>query len=195
MHLGFLSLPWWGYALVTLGLTHVTIASVTIFLHRHQAHRALDLHPIASHFLRFWLWLTTGMVTREWVAIHRKHHAKCETPEDPHSPQFYGIWRVLLEGAELYRSETRNAATLQRYGHDTPDDWIERNLYAKTSTTPSAKPRKTRTARSSTASGECCWKVPNSIAVRPGTQQRCRGMDTTPRTTGLSAIFMRSTSG
>jgi len=131
MHLGFLSLPWWGYALVTLGLTHVTIASVTIFLHRHQAHRALDLHPIASHFLRFWLWLTTGMVTREWVAIHRKHHAKCETPEDPHSPQFYGIWRVLLEGAELYRSETRNAATLQRYGHDTPDDWIERNLYAK----------------------------------------------------------------
>ncbi|WP_042885704.1 fatty acid desaturase [Cupriavidus necator] len=131
MHLGLLSLPWWGYALVTLGLTHITIASVTIFLHRHQAHRALDLHPIVSHFLRFWLWLTTGMVTREWVAIHRKHHAKCETPEDPHSPQFYGIRRVLLEGAELYRSEARNAATLERYGHGTPDDWIERNLYAK----------------------------------------------------------------
>ncbi|MGO4304400.1 DesA family fatty acid desaturase [Cupriavidus sp. RAF12] len=131
MHFGLLSLPWWGYALVTLGLTHVTIASVTIFLHRHQAHRALDLHPIASHFLRFWLWLTTGMVTREWVAIHRKHHAKCETREDPHSPQFYGIRRVLLEGAELYRSEARNAATLEKYGHGTPDDWIERNLYAK----------------------------------------------------------------
>ncbi|MFS8980696.1 fatty acid desaturase [Cupriavidus necator] len=131
MHFGLLSLPWWGYALVTLGLTHVTIASVTIFLHRHQAHRALDLHPIASHFLRLWLWLTTGMVTREWVAIHRKHHAKCETPEDPHSPQFYGIRRVLLEGAELYRSEARNTATLEKYGRGTPDDWIERNLYAK----------------------------------------------------------------
>ncbi|WP_354673954.1 DesA family fatty acid desaturase [Cupriavidus alkaliphilus] len=131
MDLGLLSLPWWGYALVALGLTHVTIASVTIFLHRHQAHRALELHPMVSHFMRFWLWLTTGMVTREWVAIHRKHHAKCETPEDPHSPQCYGIRRVLLEGAELYRSEARNAATLERYGHGTPGDWIERKLYAK----------------------------------------------------------------
>ncbi|MFS8931206.1 fatty acid desaturase [Cupriavidus taiwanensis] len=131
MHFGLLSLPWWGYVLVTLGLTHVTIASVTIYLHRHQAHRAIDLHPIASHFLRSWLWLTTGMMTKEWVAIHRKHHAKCETPEDPHSPQFYGIRRVLLEGAELYRSEAKNVETLERYGHGTPDDWAERNLYSK----------------------------------------------------------------
>ncbi|WP_324291694.1 fatty acid desaturase [Cupriavidus sp. D39] len=131
MQLGLLNLPWWGYALATLGLTHVTIASVTIFLHRHQAHRALDLHPIASHVLRFWLWLTTGMVTKEWVAIHRKHHAKCETPEDPHSPQVYGLRRVLFEGAELYRREARNPATLQKYGRGTPDDWIERKLYAK----------------------------------------------------------------
>src|SRR6185295_1448448 len=103
MRLGFLDLPWWGYVLVTLALTHVTIASVTIFLHRHQAHRALDLHPVVSHLFRFWLWLTTGMVTKVWVAIHRKHHAKCETPNDPHSPQIYGIRRVLFEGAELYR--------------------------------------------------------------------------------------------
>jgi len=99
---GLLDLPWWALILVALGLTHVTIASVTIFLHRHQAHRALDLHPIASHFFRFWLWLTTGMVTKEWAAIHRKHHAKCETPEDPHSPQVLGINRVLWGGVFLY---------------------------------------------------------------------------------------------
>jgi stearoyl-CoA desaturase (delta-9 desaturase) len=115
--------------LVALALTHVTIASVTIFLHRAQAHRALDLHPAAGHFFRFWLWLTTGIVTREWVAIHRKHHAKCETPEDPHSPQVLGIRKVLLEGAELYRAEAKNRETLVRYGRGTPDDWLERNLY------------------------------------------------------------------
>jgi stearoyl-CoA desaturase (delta-9 desaturase) len=126
-----LDLPWWGYVLVTLGLTHATIASVTIFLHRHQAHRALALHPIVSHFFRFWLWLTTGMVTKEWVAIHRKHHATCETSEDPHSPQIHGIRKVLFEGTELYRTESRNAETLEKYGRDTPDDWIERKLYAK----------------------------------------------------------------
>ena len=131
MPLSLLDLPWWGYVLVTLGLTHATIASVTIFLHRHQAHRALALHPIVSHLFRFWLWLTTGMVTREWVAIHRKHHATCETSEDPHSPQIHGIRKVLFEGTELYRTESRNAATLEKYGHDTPDDWIERKLYAK----------------------------------------------------------------
>ena len=95
---GLFDLPWWGLVLVTLVLTHVTIAAVTIFLHRHQAHRALDLHPLASHFFRLWLWLTTGMVTKEWAAIHRKHHAKCETAEDPHSPQVYGINRVLWGG-------------------------------------------------------------------------------------------------
>jgi stearoyl-CoA desaturase (Delta-9 desaturase) len=129
MFSGVFDLPWWGYVLVTLGLTHVTIASVTIFLHRHQAHRALDLSPLASHFFRLWLWLTTGMVTKEWAAIHRKHHAKCETPEDPHSPQIYGINRVLWGGVFLYVKEAWNKETLQRYGHGTPDDWLERNLY------------------------------------------------------------------
>src|SRR5215217_6061585 len=100
---GLMPLPWWGYAVVALVFTHITIACVTIFLHRAQAHRALDLHPAVSHFFRFWLWLTTGMVTREWVAIHRKHHARCETKEDPHSPQFHGIWGVLFGGVGLYR--------------------------------------------------------------------------------------------
>ena len=128
---GLWDLSWWQLLLVTLGLTHVTIASVTIFLHRHQAHRALDLHPIASHFFRFWLWLTTGQVTKEWTAIHRKHHAKCEQAEDPHSPHVHGIRTVLLQGAELYRQEARNQETMRRYGHGTPDDWIERNLYTR----------------------------------------------------------------
>lgn len=128
---GLFTLPIWGYIIVVLVLTHITILTVTIFLHRHQAHRALDLHPLPSHFFRFWLWLTTGMKTKEWVAIHRKHHAKVETPEDPHSPQFFGIRKVLLEGAELYRAEAANEETLRIYGHDTPDDWIERNLYSR----------------------------------------------------------------
>jgi len=126
---GLVDLPWWGYVVVTLGLTHITIASVTIYLHRSQAHRGLELHPIASHFFRFWLWLTTGMVTKEWVAIHRKHHAKVETVDDPHSPQVRGIRKVLLEGTELYRAEAKNTETLAKYGHGTPDDWIERNVY------------------------------------------------------------------
>jgi len=126
---GLVDLPWWGYVVVTLGLTHITIASVTIYLHRSQAHRGLELHPIASHFFRFWLWLTTGMVTKEWVAIHRKHHAKVETVDDPHSPQVRGIRKVLLEGTELYRAEASNTETLAKYGHGTPDDWIERNVY------------------------------------------------------------------
>jgi stearoyl-CoA desaturase (delta-9 desaturase) len=129
--LGLIDLPWWGYMLVALGLTHITIAAVTIFLHRHQAHRALELHAIPSHFFRFWLWLTTGMVTKEWAAIHRKHHAKCETVEDPHSPQTRGIRKVLWQGAELYRAEAENRETLERYGHGTPDDWLERNVYRR----------------------------------------------------------------
>ena len=128
---GLLDAAWWQVLLVTLVLTHVTIASVTIFLHRSQAHRALDLHAIPSHFFRFWLWLTTGMVTREWVAIHRKHHAKCETPEDPHSPQTRGIKTVLLTGSELYRTEAKVQETLDKYGRGTPDDWLERNLYER----------------------------------------------------------------
>jgi len=128
---GLVPLPWWGYIVVAAVLTHITIASVTIFLHRSQAHRGLDLHPIISHFFRFWLWLTTGMVTKEWVAIHRKHHAKVETDEDPHSPQTRGIDTVLLQGAELYRAESKNRETLDKYGHGTPDDWLERNLYER----------------------------------------------------------------
>ncbi len=124
-----LDLQWWEYILVALTLTHITIAAVTIFLHRSQAHRALDLHPIPSHFFRFWLWLTTGIITKEWVAIHRKHHARCESEDDPHSPQVLGIRKVLREGAELYQAEAENAETLQKYGSGTPDDWLERNLY------------------------------------------------------------------
>jgi stearoyl-CoA desaturase (delta-9 desaturase) len=128
---GLIDAAWWQVVIVALVFTHITIASVTIFLHRAQAHRALDLHPIASHFFRLWLWLSTGQVTREWVAVHRKHHAKCETVDDPHSPQTRGIKTVLLTGAELYRSETRNQETLSKYGHGTPDDWIERNVYSR----------------------------------------------------------------
>lgn len=128
---GYLDLPWWGTVLYALICTHITIAAVTIFLHRCQAHRALDLHPIVSHFFRAWLWLTTGMDTKAWASIHRKHHAKCETEEDPHSPQIFGLKKVLLEGAELYKSEAKNQETLDRYGKGTPDDWLERNLYHK----------------------------------------------------------------
>lgn len=128
---GFVDFPWWGYLLTGLALTHITIVGVTVFLHRHQAHRALDLHPAVSHFFRFWLWLTTGMVTREWVAIHRKHHAKCETSQDPHSPQTRGITTVLWQGAELYRAEADNAQTLDQFGHHTPDDWVEKRIYSR----------------------------------------------------------------
>ena len=124
-------LAWWQIVLFTLALTHITMISVTVFLHRHQAHRALDLHPAVAHFFRLWLWLTTGQVTKEWAAIHRKHHAKCEQPDDPHSPQVYGIRKVLFQGAELYRAESKNKETIARYGHGTPDDWIERNLYTR----------------------------------------------------------------
>jgi stearoyl-CoA desaturase (delta-9 desaturase) len=128
---GLFDLSVWQMVVYTLIVTHITIAGVTIYLHRHQAHRALELHPIVSHFFRFWLWLTTGQVTKEWAAVHRKHHAKCETAEDPHSPVAYGIKKVLLEGAELYRIETKNKETLEKYGHGCPNDWIENNLYTK----------------------------------------------------------------
>ena len=131
---GLLQLSWWQVILVTLVLTHITIAAVTIYLHRSQAHRGLDLHPIVSHFFRFWLWMTTGMVTREWVAIHRKHHAKCEREGDPHSPVIYGIDRVLWRGAELYRQEATNEETIKRFSHGTPDDWMERNVYSRHTT-------------------------------------------------------------
>jgi stearoyl-CoA desaturase (delta-9 desaturase) len=128
---GFVELPWWGYILLTLALTHITIAAVTIYLHRCQAHRALDLHPVASHFFRLWLWMTTGMQTKHWAAVHRKHHARCETVDDPHSPQVLGLKKVLREGAELFRIEASNQETLDKYGSGTPDDWLERNLYSK----------------------------------------------------------------
>ena len=128
---GLLGAVWWQVLLFALVATHITIASVTIFLHRAQAHRALELHAIPSHFFRFWLWLTTGMVTKEWAAIHRKHHAKCETEDDPHSPQTRGIKAVLLTGSEMYRAEAKNAETMAKFGHGTPDDWIERNLYTR----------------------------------------------------------------
>ena len=126
---GLIDMPWWGYVLATLAMTHVTIAAVTIYLHRHQAHRALDLHPAVAHFFRFWLWLTTGTVTEEWVAVHRKHHACVESEEDPHSPKIHGIRKLLLEGAELYRIGARDPETIAKYNHGCPDDWLERNVY------------------------------------------------------------------
>lgn len=128
---GLIQLPWWGYILVTLALTQMTIFSVTIYLHRCQAHRALDLHPAVRHVFRFWLWLTTGMITKEWAAIHRKHHAKVETAEDPHSPVAKGIKTVFFEGAELYRKATKDKETMVRYGEGTDMDWLERNLYGR----------------------------------------------------------------
>ncbi|WP_213299943.1 DesA family fatty acid desaturase [Paraburkholderia sacchari] len=128
---GILHFSWWQILLFVAVVTHITIIGVTVYLHRCQAHRALDLHPIASHFFRFWLWMTTGMLTGQWAAIHRKHHAKCETEEDPHSPQTRGLWKVLLEGAELYRAEAKNEETLRRFSHGTPNDWMERNVYTR----------------------------------------------------------------
>ena len=128
---GLLDFSGWQVLIYTLVTTHITIAAVTIFLHRHQAHRSLDLHWLPSHFFRFWLWIGTGMQTKAWAAIHRKHHAKCETPEDPHSPQTRGLKTVFWRGAELYRAEANNTETLAKYGHGTPDDWIERNIYTR----------------------------------------------------------------
>lgn len=128
---GLLQWSWWQVVLFTLVVTHITIISVTLFLHRSQAHRGLDLHPAVMHFFRFWLWLTTGMITKEWVAIHRKHHARCEREGDPHSPVVFGLGMVFFRGAELYREEAKNEETLKRFGHGTPDDWMERNVYSR----------------------------------------------------------------
>lgn len=128
---GILQLSFWGYVIAALILTQITIAAVTIYLHRNQSHRALYLHPIVSHFFRFWLWLTTGMVTSEWVAIHRKHHASTEVDGDPHSPKLVGLRKVLLEGAELYRASTKDREMIEKYSHGTPDDWVERNVYTR----------------------------------------------------------------
>lgn len=126
---GALNLPWWGVALSALGMVFFTTLATTLYLHRDQCHRALDLHPVIQHPFRLWLWMSTGINTKEWVAIHRKHHARCETEEDPHSPQVLGLKRVLLQGAELYRAEAKNAETLDKYGRGAPDDWMERNVY------------------------------------------------------------------
>ena len=131
---GLLNLPWWGVLLCALAFTQTTIAAVTLYLHRSQAHRGVDFHPLVSHFFRLWLWLTTGMVTKEWVAIHRKHHARCETEADPHSPQVLGLKKVLAEGSELYRAAAKDEAMLVQFGKGTPDDWIERNVYTRHST-------------------------------------------------------------
>ncbi len=127
---GVLDFNGWEILLVGLGLTHITIVAVTVFLHRAQAHRGLDLHPAISHFFRFWLWMTTGMVTSEWVAVHRRHHARCETEEDPHSPQILGLNKVLWEGAELYRNTADDAELVARYSRGTPDDWLEKHVYS-----------------------------------------------------------------
>jgi stearoyl-CoA desaturase (Delta-9 desaturase) len=129
MFSGLIDLPWWGYVLVGLVLVQITIAAVTLYLHRCQAHRALDMHPALSHFFRFWLWLTTGMITKEWAAIHRKHHAKCETEDDPHSPRIHGINKILFTGVVMYVKESHNTEVMDRYGHSTPTDWLERNVY------------------------------------------------------------------
>lgn len=115
--------------LITLLLTHITIVCVTLYLHRSQAHKGVEFHPIISHAMRFWLWLTTGMTTKQWVAIHRKHHRFSDVEGDPHTPHVYGIWHVLFKGAGLYHSASKDTAMVQQYGVGTPDDWIERVIY------------------------------------------------------------------
>ncbi len=128
---GLLGLSFWGYVLAGFVMVQITMMAVTLYLHRDQAHRSLDLHPALRHFFRFWIWMTSGMLTREWVAVHRKHHAFCETEGDPHSPKVFGLKKVLLEGAELYREETGNEETIRKYGRGCPDDWMERNVYTR----------------------------------------------------------------
>jgi len=127
---GFLQLSTWQLVLTFLVMVQVTIAGVTLYLHRSQAHRGVDMHPLLSHFFRLWLWMSTGMLTKDWVAVHRKHHAKCETEDDPHSPMVEGINKVLFDGVSLYKQETQNQETLDQYGRGTPDDWIENNIYS-----------------------------------------------------------------
>lgn len=128
---GILNLSFWGYVIATLIMVQITMMAVTLYLHRDQAHRSLELHPALRHFFRFWIWCTSGMLTREWVAVHRKHHAFCEKDGDPHSPKVFGLKKVLLEGAELYRVEKDCQETLDKYGRGTPDDWLERNVYLR----------------------------------------------------------------
>jgi stearoyl-CoA desaturase (delta-9 desaturase) len=128
---GILNLDFWGYVIAAVAMVQFTFMGVTLYLHRDATHRSLDLHPALRHVFRFWLWMSSGIVTREWVAVHRKHHARCETPDDPHSPVIFGLKKVLLEGAELYQAQARNPETLDKYGRGTPEDWMERNLYSR----------------------------------------------------------------
>ncbi len=128
---GILGLSFWGYVLTAVVMVQFTIMGVTLYLHRDATHRSLDLHPALRHVFRLWLWMSSGMITKEWVAVHRKHHARCETADDPHSPVIYGLRKVLLEGAELYQIQGRNPETLEKFGRGTPDDWLENNLYAR----------------------------------------------------------------
>ena len=128
---GVLNLSFWGYVLVAFVMVQLTFMGVTLYLHRDATHRSLNLHPALRHFFRFWLWMSSGMLTKEWVAVHRKHHARCETEDDPHSPVVFGLKKVLLEGAELYQKAARNPELQEKFGRGTPDDWLERNLYSK----------------------------------------------------------------
>lgn len=128
---GLLDLSFWGYALAAFMLVQFTFMAVTLYLHRDATHRSLDLHPAVRHVFRFWLWMSSGMLTSEWVAVHRKHHARCETPDDPHSPVIFGLRKVLLEGAELYKAAARTPGLVEKYGRGTPDDWVERNVYRR----------------------------------------------------------------
>ena len=128
---GLWNLSAWGIVAFVLVVTHITIVTVTVYLHRFSAHRSVDLHPALQHFFRFWSWLTTGMITRQWTAIHRKHHAATETEEDPHSPKVQGIWEILWKGTEAYRTAAADDAIMERYGSGCPDDWLERNLYSR----------------------------------------------------------------
>ncbi len=128
---GLIDLSFWGYVLVAFLMVQFTFMGITLYLHRDATHRSLDLHPVLRHIFRFWLWMSTGMLTSEWVAVHRKHHARCETEEDPHSPVIYGLKKVLLEGAELYKVAASDPELVAKYGRGTPDDWIERNLYRR----------------------------------------------------------------
>ena len=126
---GLWNLSAWGIVAYVLIVTHITIVTVTVYLHRFSAHRSVDLHPGLQHFFRFWSWLTSGMITKEWTAIHRKHHAATETKEDPHSPRVHGLWEILWRGTEAYRIAAANESTMERYGSGCPDDWLERNVY------------------------------------------------------------------
>ena len=128
---GVLDLSFWGYVAITFCMIQISMMSVTLYLHRDQAHRSIELHPALRHFFRLWIWMTSAMVTREWVAIHRKHHAMVEREGDPHSPQVFGLKKVLLQGAELYQEEAKITATLDKYSHGTPDDWVEQNVYKR----------------------------------------------------------------